>query len=315
LTAGILLVYHPALAQQGGNATHRAMLTDQRRCKWDGSPLWWMKAPKTASTFGNLLARGICPGIHLKEAMREPDIRVLRQFHCDDSSRIGRFRPGHQPLPLSFGGKKMAIVSVFREPVSRVVSGYFHNLHDCRAVQNQFGINENSDIGLFKNRTKRRLVYGDDGVNPDVLLRYAKCVGACQTRMLLNVGCGDDRGGLGRDLDASHIDRRNIESLPRAAARAMVRRAVQRVASELAFVGVTERFKDTVRSMASFFSVRIVPRIDFLNTRPSWATSVQKTMASTALANVTLVDAFVYEAAYAWLAAFKRDCHVTERRR
>jgi len=272
-----------------------------------------MKAPKTASTFGNILIRAACPGVHIKQALREPNVAFLHENNCYVHNKIARIRPGHTPLPISFNGKPVAIFAIFREPISRVVSGYFHNLHDCRSMQGFFKINENHDIGLFNNASQRQHVYGTTGVEPRVLQKYARCVSACQTRMLLNTGCGDDRGPIGSDLDLARIDPDDARSLP-GEARGMVKRAVKRVRSELAFAGVTERFKDTVRSLAEFLSVPVLPRIDYLNTRPSWASQEQKKAAKAVLRNTTLVDHYVYQAAYQRLATFKRVCGVTDRR-
>jgi hypothetical protein len=290
-----------ALAPKGSRA---ANVTAQ--CRWDGAPLWWLHAPKTASTFCNILVRAVCPGIQLAEQLREPNTELLVRHGCPAHGKMANVRPGHRSLPSSFKGAKVAIVSLFREPVARVASGYFHNLHDCRRMQRKYGLNEWDDVGLFTNATLRRTVYGERGVNLPVLLEYAACVGACHTRMLLHTGCGDDRGPLGRGVRNITHALALAELSP--AGQAMVRRAVKLVSETLAFVGVTELFRESVQAFGAFAAVPVVPRLDFGNTRPSWADRGQKAVAEAALAHMPLVDTFVYRAASERLAAFTSRC-------
>jgi len=257
-----------------------------------------MKAPKTSSTFGNILARAACPGIQLRKAQREFGPTLLQG--CKSHGKVGRLKPGHLPLPHSFK-TPMTIVSIFREPKSRTVSGYHHNLHDCRALQHEYGIDEWRDVGLLKDEAKRRLVYGREGVNPYVLRRYAACVGACQTRMLLGSGCGDDRY-LGVKLNASLL-KLDPPVIPRD-----VQRAVSLVQNSFAFVGTTDLFRESVRAFGVFAGVPVQPEFDYVNTRPSWAGPRAKALGMAALADTVLLDSFVYRAAQQRLAAFSRDC-------
>lgn len=273
------------------------------RCRWDGSPIWWLHAPKTASTFCNIIVRAVCPSLKLTERLREPSTDLLKR--CPSRS-IANVRPGHRPLPSNVDGSRVAIVSLFRDPVVRVASGYFHNLHDCRSLQTKYGFNEWDDVGLFRKPAVRRSVYGERGVNEAVLLEYATCVGACHTRMLLNSGCGDPRGALGavRRDGARPL---SLAEMPRAA-RSMVRRAIHLVRTTLAFVGTTELFRESMQAFGAFAAVPVVPRLDFENTRPSWADKALKEVAEAALANATLVDSLVYTAARERFAAFVRNC-------
>lgn len=296
---------HRARPQVPGTATG-VRAANATQCLWDGSPFWWLHAPKTASTFCNIIVRAACPGLQLKEQLREPNTKLLEEHHCSSYGRIANVRPGHRPLPSTFKGQRVAIISLFRDPVSRIASGYFHNLHDCRRLQRKYGFNEWDDVGLFKNGAARRLVYGERGVNVPVLLEYAACVSACHTRMLLNSGCGDERGALGQAV-RNDTHAMSLEQLPRAG-QSMIRRAVSLVSNTLAFVGVTELFRESVQAFGAFAGVPVAPSLDYGNTRPSWAGKAQKAIAEAALANATLVDTFVYRAARERLAAFTRGC-------
>ncbi|KAG8463482.1 hypothetical protein KFE25_004993 [Diacronema lutheri] len=275
-------------------------------CRWDGAPIWWLHAPKTASTFCNIVVRAACPGIQLRAQLREPNTKLLREANCAQHGKIALLRPGHRPLPSNFKGQKVAVVSLFRDPVARVASGYFHNLHDCRRLQRKHGFNEWDDVGLFSNAPARERVFGPTGVRIPVLLEYASCVSACHTRMLLNGGCGYERGALGASLrNDSHAP--PLETLPRESQR-LIRSAVRMVRDRLSFVGVTELFRESVHAFGTFAGVPVVSALDFGNTRPSWANRAQKEAAEGALRNALLVDSFVYAAAQERLAAFQRQC-------
>jgi len=293
-------------AGAAGAQTRNASSSPTPRCRWDGAPLWWLHAPKTASTFCNIIVRAACPGIQLRAQLREPNTKLLDAEGCARYGKIANVRPGHRPLPSNFKGQRVAIISLFRDPVARVASGYFHNLHDCRRLQRKYGFNEWHDVGLFSNAPARERVFGPTGVRIPVLLEYAACVAACHTRMLLTGGCGDERGALGSRLrNDSHAP--PLETLP-AESQRLIGRAVRVVRNTLAFVGITELFRESVHAFGTFAGVPVVPALDFGNTRPSWANRAQKEAAEGALRNALLVDSFVYAAAKERLAAFQRQC-------
>jgi hypothetical protein len=288
----------------------------ERKCRWDGSPIWWVKAPKTASTFGNILVRAVCPHAHIKTPLQDTGLTFLDEHGCRESNPlIGYLRPGHAPLPLEVEEGKYAILTIVREPISRIVSGYLHNLHDCKALQKEVGgISDDRDVGLFHNAELRKRVYGTDGINLHLLLRYARCVSACQTRMMLGAACGERYGALSAGFNHSLVDGNNVTSVPGVQAQRMVVDAVRRVQHELAFVGVTNRYTETMRSLSFYLRVRILPRLDYYNTRPSWASPGQVAMGKAALRSrgFTPVDTFVYQAASKWLSDFKGKCRVTD---
>jgi hypothetical protein len=300
---------HLGLSQQ---PKQQEALNNTLACRWDGRPIWWMKAPKTASTFANILVRAVCPHAHIKRPLRVADV-FLKDHGCYHRNRkIAHLQSGHNPLPPSTKGRSTAIVTILREPTSRIVSGYFHNLHDCVPLKREVHITENSDIGLFRNQTARALVYGADGVRADMLLRYARCVSACQTRMLIGMPCGMGTDELLSGYEHSSIDRRNVSSL-RGEARSMVGRALERVRRDVAFIGVTERFTESVRSLSAFLQVPVLPRIDYANTRPSFASHELVSRGKALLGSFAALDVFVYQAASEQLSAFKRQCHVSDR--
>ena len=122
---------------------------------------------------------------------------------------------GHRPLPRDAPNR----VTLMREPLRRIASGFAHDLHDCKELRERFGCG-GWQPG-YANACAQR-VWRDVGV--DALLEYSKCVGGCAANLL-----------TGRYCDSP--------------ARALGRSGVERAASELrafAFVGLTDRWTESV---------------------------------------------------------------------
>merc|ERR1719498_562104 len=94
-----------------------------------------------------------------------------------------RFASGHEPVPLlsSFDN----VVSMFRKPRVRMLSGYFHNYHDCPAMRQKYGCS--TEIS----REACEHLYTDPlAEQAPRLQEYESCVQDCSAHMLTGVMCG-----------------------------------------------------------------------------------------------------------------------------
>ena len=110
-------------------------------------PVLWVHVPKTGSSFANTVFRMACKKL--------PDWASIRTNNNVSTGSAGRLVPyfsrcfhkevktcslegganrntAHHPLQKTkFDSKRVAYVTMLREPASRLVSGFHHNFHDC----------------------------------------------------------------------------------------------------------------------------------------------------------------------------------------
>lgn len=155
-----------------------------------------------------------------------------------------RLDPAHKPLPkllpADITGK---LVMMIREPHRRIASGYTDNLHDCRAMQKEFGVKE-YQTSPHPNQPSC--------TNATEILRYAKCVEGCVLNMILGRYCSSGT----KDRTKSDVDR-----------------AARIIENESGFVGLTDLWSTSVCVFAALFPPIIREKYDFnelfTNTNPS----------------------------------------------
>jgi hypothetical protein len=155
-------------------------------------PLIWLHTPKTGSSFATTLAHFGCPSI--------PENVIVKEVSWQNPFNNSKFeRPFDQQFPLSqwcngsfqhfvsghspVWGQYQHVVSMFRNPKKRMLSGYFHNFHDCPSLRERYGCaNENNNcmymyskpFWLLKSRIRK----------------YSECTSGCQVHMLTGNECG-----------------------------------------------------------------------------------------------------------------------------
>jgi len=163
-----------------------------RPAKYSG--LLYLHIPKTGSTFVRHLIQHACPTQSAEEVTA-----VFRLFlqgkHKEVYPCAASIRPGHVGLkpfmPLN------QTVTMIRNPFDRVVSGFLHNAHDCRSLQNRLGIDEHDDPAVAMAATcdiVREVAHGDQGSDAIrdkrqnitiSVLDYVSCVRGCSRNMIL----------------------------------------------------------------------------------------------------------------------------------
>ena len=227
---------------QSGTSNHTVQhsnLTDDRRLGYGlwhrtvpGKPLKrvvWLHVPKTGSTIAQIIFRAACRvQVHFLEPGQLGDMNK----YCP-AGTFQMFSNGHAPLspglqlPLNDTFLK---ITILRSPARRIVSGFYHSLHDCRHLQQAYGLAEGGGIqydphtrAFYRNATIKHV------------REYANCVSGCAARMLTGFRCGD----------AVH---------PPDVARAV------RVLRSFAFVGITDEWITTVEVFARHFGIRVVEK-------------------------------------------------------
>ena len=143
---------------------------------WNVNPIkdkpYYLHIPKTGTSFQTTLLRAYCPETNYRYARQVPKFSACH-------FRFAKFKAGHPPLahPKRHAGHQSTLVFMTRRPVERIVSGYFHNYHDCAAKGNN---------------TVNTAFNGTD------ILEYAECVNGCAVNMLTGKKCGSGRPQLTR---------------------------------------------------------------------------------------------------------------------
>jgi len=152
---------------------------------------------------------------------------------------FARFESGHAPVP---GWTEYEhVVSMFRDPKRRLVSGYFHNYHDCPSLRSKFYCpGENLKCPhLFRTPFWRQ---------QQRLREYHGCVSGCQAHMLAGNGCGIH--GTPRFVNDKEDKEKAIEAVKR-----------------LGFVGLTEEWPMSVCLFHAKFGGECY-KASFKNVRP-----------------------------------------------
>jgi len=141
-------------------------------------PLFWLHIPKTGSSFATSIVHLACGDKIVEDVIVEEPGFGYWDFRCG-SGHFLYFRSGH--APLSEGVDLSKVVMMSRAPKQRIISGYFHNLHDCGPLQGKYKLLENGSPWSV-----------DGVVDREILMEYATCVQGCETNMLTGHECASD---------------------------------------------------------------------------------------------------------------------------
>jgi len=166
----------------------RATRAAQEDSLW---PVLYVHIPKTGGNFATTVAHAACDDFSpMAESFKTIDGTNL-PTECHTSGRLLRLRPGHSPL----GGEdfartpepKMAhVMTLFRDPRQRLMSGYFHGRHDCHGLLKQVApLCSSQDSDMMS-----EACFATQQVTPEGVEAYARCAGSCQSRMLVGLMCG-----------------------------------------------------------------------------------------------------------------------------
>lgn len=190
---------------------------------YDGPRLWYLHIPKTATPFMLEVAYGVCPDmdrvdITTPECADAPETCVFGTSDWSGCSHnFLHMAPGHDVISDDdpFWSERV-MVGMFRDPTTRVASGFVHAFHDCPTMTSRYGCDEHSPD----------LCPGVDHMTEDKVREYFECVKECQGRMVTGHACsaGAFKGGSPVDAEA----------------------AVRRIEENFVYVGITERFHDSV---------------------------------------------------------------------
>ena len=112
----------------------------------DDRPMLWVHVPKTGTSFANAVFRMACKKLPYWASIRtNKNVSGLKQvlvpyfskcFHKEVKACLleggAKANTAHHPLEREgFDPQRVAYVTMLRDPISRLVSGFHHNMHDC----------------------------------------------------------------------------------------------------------------------------------------------------------------------------------------
>lgn len=214
------------------------------------NPIYYLHVPKAGSSFATTVVHHAC-GDDIAEDVwvQEPGEFIAQWKHSCNRSRFNRFETGHDPLSLANAADISHVVVMMRDPSQRIMSGYYHDLHDCWAIRQKYNCRRSEAAGgSFKCDGDVKNADGHYLRDPDIIspLEYGRCVENCSANMLTGKFCGDP-GPVDVDLAVSRIH-------------------------EFGFVGITHLWDLSVCLWHKKFGGRPLP-VELMNVRPGIMTS------------------------------------------
>lgn len=234
----------------------------------DIEPIFYVHIPKSGSSFATSIVHLACGGTLPKNYVsNDPGGGGTPYWRkkCGDG-KFARFENAHAPLPDGIALRTVTVL--FRPPRQRIISGFMHNLHDCRELQRKYHVDEHlPHEARWDPQARHDYLY--------ILTNYSECVTACGANMLSGHTCG--AGG------------RSKEDLQTAA-----RTAVAKI-PQLGFVGLTNHWELTVCMFHAKFGGECLAA-EFANTNPTnkKSAAINETLFDSSFQTI---DDAVYEAA------------------
>eukprot|EP01083_Nonionella_stella_P040818 110644_1 len=226
-----LILYSPPITM----VMNRGASREVQKSNYQVPKLYYLHIPKTGSSIWREMIQYMCPtnsNDQINYIYRTVEHRNAINVSFINRSCASSIKPGHRPLRTL----PNETVTLIRNPLDRIVSGFLHNMHDCKALQSSYQINEhdgrrkkirdNFCPGIKAYARKDNVTHGNFTRN--VLLSYINCVSGCATNMLSGKKC---------------------ETRPHT----LYSPSIGRVMDSLAFVGVTNRWNETVCTWHHWF--------------------------------------------------------------
>jgi len=193
--------------------------------------IFYVHVPKCGSSFATLLTQYGCPAFPKNITIQEPSLLLWpgndpMNFteHCSGAFR--RFNSGHGPMPKNLPSSfwlENNPVTILRQPETRIISGFLHNIHDCAGKRS--GLPPGA-LQINSKYLNESVILGVDKRNLTQLFKeYWRCVEGCATHMLLGEDCGNNH-----DKDRVTLDK--------------VQEAIS-ISSRFAFIGLQERWAES----------------------------------------------------------------------
>lgn len=197
----------------------------------DINPIYYLHVPQSGSGFATTVAHHACKNdIPDDLSIVEPHDFFRAWTSKCDHSKFTRFRSGHDPLLKD--ADLAHVVVMMREPLQRILSGYYDGLHDCWSMRKKYNCSTSTSVRCEGD------LEGPDGSpirDPQSIppAEYGRCVRNCAAHMLTGKSCDD-------------------------ASDANVDRAVE-VVNKLGFVGLTDEWALSVCLWHKRFGGRMLP--------------------------------------------------------
>ena len=168
---------------------------------------------------------------------------------------------GHaSPQPSDYASGS-AFVGMFREPSTRMASGFAHAFHDCPAMTSKYGCDEHAVV----------ICPAVMQVTVEKVKEYFDCVKGCQTRMTVGQSCAQSGEYVEPSAD-------------------QIKEAIRHIWQHFVYVGITEQFEDSVKDFSKLMGRTVPPPMEaFGNSRPSLAKQAEAKVIAILRAN-NLVD-------------------------
>jgi hypothetical protein len=228
------------------NATDNMAGVGEASVGFDINPIYYLHVPESGSGFATTVAHHACDGLSADVEVSDPDSFIRATASTCDPARFLRFKSGSDPLMVYRESDLQHVVTMFREPTQRVLSGYYNGLHDCRRFQTKHNCRIWNVTGEYSCEGDM-LEDGDFGRKSQAVppVDYGKCVENCSANILTGRPC-DEPGAVD------------------------VLRAVNTI-DELGFVGLVHEWDLTVCLWHKKFGGRMVPA-ELENLRPGVVT-------------------------------------------
>ena len=101
------------------------------------SKIVYVHIPKCGSSIATTLIHYACENIPKNMTFYDPhgfNLNYKKKYCKNNLNFFHHFESGHESLPPDAIKNKVSIITMFRDPYLRMLSGYYYNLHDCQKL-------------------------------------------------------------------------------------------------------------------------------------------------------------------------------------
>lgn len=231
-------------------------------------PAFFLHVPKTGGNFATTVMHTACSQC-TKEGqslviggMFTPPTCCSSKFNRFDSEHLPLYAADYERLPEP---RHKHVITMFRDPRQRLLSGFYHNRHDCGYLKTAEAPNcSGDDITLTPCHPLSQ------PATPEKLEAYAECAGMCFYKMLTaQVNASSNRhdfcGRETKNMD-EHDTVNNVNVDLSAHEMSSVLSEVSDVIDEMGFVGLTDEYELSVCLWHARYGTPCLP-VEFSNLR------------------------------------------------